>query len=126
MHRSRFAGIIIDCHTEDLEAAADFWSAALGYPKKSSADPGDSIYKTLQSPERETYVEVQKVTHESRVHLDIEADDVEAEVARLEALGARRLEQIRDWWVLEAPTGQRFCVVRPQSAEFDERASTWD
>ena len=125
MHRSRFAGIIIDCQTKDLEAAADFWSAALGYPKKPSADTGDSIYKTLQPPERETYVEVQKVTHESRVHLDIEADDVEAEVARLEALGARRLEQIRDWWVLEAPTGQRFCVVPPANKHFAETANTW-
>ena len=125
MHRSRFAGIIIDCQTKDLEAAADFWSAALGYPKKSSTDPGDSLYKTLQPPERETYVEVQKVAHDSRVHLDIEADDVEAEVARLEALGARRLEQIRDWWVLEAPTGQRFCVVPPANKHFAETANTW-
>ena len=29
-HRSRLAGFIIDCHTDDLDAAADFWSQALG------------------------------------------------------------------------------------------------
>jgi predicted enzyme related to lactoylglutathione lyase len=126
MHRSRFAGIIIDCATDDLDAAADFWSAALGYPKKPDADIGDRIYRTLQPPERETYVEVQKVTHESRVHLDIETDDVEAEVARLEALGARRLEKIRDWWVMEAPTGQRFCVVPPANKHFAETANNWE
>ena len=56
---------------------------------------------------------IQKVAHESRVHLDIETDDMEAEVKRLEALGARRIEFIKRWWVMEAPTGHRFCVVNP-------------
>ncbi len=45
--------------------------------------------------------------------LDIESDDVEAEARRLEALGAKRIEAVRTWIVMEAPTGQRFCVVRP-------------
>lgn len=125
MHRSRFAGIIIDCQTDDLESAADFWSAALGYPKHPTADAGDSKYRTLQPPERETYVEVQKVSHPSRVHLDIESDDIDAEVVRLEALGARRLEKIRGFWVMEAPTGQRFCVVPPANKHFAETANTW-
>ena len=40
------------------------------------------------------------------------SDDVEAEVRRLEALGARRIRQVQSWWVMEAPTGQRFCVVQ--------------
>ncbi len=47
-----------------------------------------------------------------RVHLDIEADDIDAEVLRLEALGARRVAHVKTWWVMEAPTGQRFCVIR--------------
>ena len=55
---------------------------------------------------------IQRVEHESRIHLDIETDDVDAEVVRLEQLGARRLERVRTWVVMEAPTGQRFCVVR--------------
>ena len=66
---------------------------------------------------------IQRVEHESRAHLDIETDDVEAEVARLEALGATRVEQIETWWVMEAPTGQRFCVIRPQRDDFAERAA---
>jgi hypothetical protein len=49
-----------------------------------------------------------------RRHLDIETDDVDAEMARLERLAARRVEQGRTFWVMEAPTGQRFCVVRPR------------
>ena len=126
MHRSRFAGIIIDCETDDLDTAADFWSAALGYPRKAQDDEDSDIYRTLVPPERETYVEVQKVSHASRVHLDIEADDVEAEVARLEDLGARRIEKVRTFWVMEAPTGQRFCVVRPESKHFDVTANNWE
>ena len=126
MHRSRFAGIIIDCDTDDLESAADFWSAALGYPRKLAEDEADNPYRTLQPPERETYVEVQKVAHESRVHLDIEADDIEAEVARLEALGARKIERFERWWVMEAPTGQRFCVVLPANKHFAATANYWD
>jgi hypothetical protein len=43
------------------------------------------------------------VSHPSRVHLDIESDDVDAEAARLEQLGAKRVEKIRTWWVMEAP-----------------------
>src|SRR5256885_1609950 len=57
---------------------------------------------------------VKKVDHPSRIHLDIETDDQEAEVKRLEALGARRVGRVKTWWVLEAPTGQRFCVINPQ------------
>lgn len=66
-------------------------------------------------------VVVQKVTHESRVHLDVETDDIEAEVARLEKLGAKRVGDVKRWVVMEAPTGQRFCVVRPQRSDFQER-----
>jgi hypothetical protein len=124
MHRSRFGGIIIDCQTDDLEGAADFWSAALGYPRKP--DDGDNLYKSLQPHARDTYVEIQKVGHKSRVHLDIETDDIEAEVLRLESLGATRIEQIKDWWVMQAPTGQRFCVVPPANDFFGDTANRWD
>jgi hypothetical protein len=65
------------------------------------------------------------VDHPSRVHLDIETDDIEAEVRRLESLGARRVKQVETWWIMEAPTGQRFCVVRAASPQFAEQASMW-
>lgn len=111
-HQSNLAGFIIDCKTDDLDAAADFWSQALRMQK--IALPGDegTQYVRLQDPNLPLHIEVQKVTHESRVHLDIESDDVEAEVQRLELLGATRVKQIHTWWVMQAPTGQRFCVVR--------------
>lgn len=124
MHRSRLAGYIIDCRTDDLEAAADFWSSALGYKRQETSE--DGIYLNLETPDNEPYLEVQKVGHESRVHLDIETDDIEAEVRRLEALGARRLGNVRTWVVMEAPTGQRFCVVNINSKHFDETAHSWE
>lgn len=125
MHRSQLAGFIIDCQTDDLEAAAEFWSHALGLPRRASSSPDDTGYALLETKPNDLHIEVQKVDHPSRVHLDIEADDVEAEVRRLEALGAKRLKQIRTWWVMEAPTGQRFCVVRAQRGPLGDDANTW-
>jgi len=126
MHKSRLAGYIIDCQTEDLDAAARFWSAALGLEVRSSPQPGESKYRTFATAPDQPHLEVQQVEHASRVHLDIEADDIEAEVARLERLGAKRIGPVRSWYVVQAPTGQRFCVVRPQRADFAARANTWD
>jgi RimJ/RimL family protein N-acetyltransferase len=111
-HRSRLAGFIIDCRTEDLSAASRFWSEALRMP---FTDRDGNGYDRLDARDRDLQVEVQRVTHESRVHLDIETDDVEAEVARLEGLGATRVEKVKTWWVMQAPTGQRFCVVRGEA-----------
>jgi hypothetical protein len=109
MHRSRLAGFIIDCQTSDLDGAAAFWGSALSLPVQGHDGDG---YVRLDGGARDLIVEVQAVSHPSRVHLDIETDDVDAEVARLETLGARRVEKIRTFVVMEAPSGQRFCVVR--------------
>lgn len=126
MHRSRLAGMIIDCNTGDLEAAAAFWGQALGYEVEHSSEPEDENYIPLNTGPDGPVIEVQKVTHPSRVHLDIETDDVEAEVARLEKLGAKRIEKVHSWWVMEAPTGHRFCVVKVQKPSFDQNANSWD
>lgn len=125
MHKSRLAGFIIDCQTEDLDAAARFWAEALGMPTRELAGEEGGKYVKLDDPSERLHVEVQSVSHASRVHLDIETDDIEAEVCRLEALGAKRVAQVQTWWVLEAPTGQRFCVVRPQSPQFAQAATAW-
>jgi hypothetical protein len=123
MHRSRLSALIIDCRTDSLADAAGFWSRALGREAKPSHDAA-SPYIELQPATGNFNLAVQKVDHPSRVHLDIEADDVEAEVSRLERLGARRIAQVKSWWVLEAPTGQRFCVV-PAHASLEDRANRW-
>jgi hypothetical protein len=108
MHRSRLSGFIIDCRVDDLVDATRFWSAALGMPVLGEDGPS---YLRLDASARDLIVEVQRVDHESRVHLDIESDNVEAEVERLERLGAQRVRRGARWWVMQAPSGQRYCVV---------------
>ena len=125
MHRSRLAGFIIDCRTDDVDGAARFWSEALGMAAESLPGPEGDKYVKLVVPGERLHVEVQAVEHDSRVHLDIEADDVEAEVERLEKLGAKRVNKVHSWVVMEAPTGQRFCVVRPQNKGFEQDANVW-
>jgi catechol 2,3-dioxygenase-like lactoylglutathione lyase family enzyme len=122
MHKSRLAGFIIDCDRPDLDAAARFWSGALGM---ALAGREGERYERLDASQRDLHVEVQAVEHSSRVHVDIETDDLDAEVARLEALGARRIAHVQTWWVMEAPTGQRFCVVRSRGWEGKPGVNTW-
>jgi len=125
MHKSRLAGFIVDCEGGDLDEAARFWGQALGYDVGRLSPEEDSIYRGLDTGTLGLHVEIQRVDHPSRVHLDIETDDIEAEVSRLEGLGAMRLGKVKTWCVMEAPTGHRFCVVRQQHPDFDRIANEW-
>jgi hypothetical protein len=125
MHHSRLVGFVIDCKDADLEAATKFWSAALGR-EEIATNPLDPSYRELKTTDSEPLLLLQKVTHDSRIHMDIESDDLEAEVKRLEALGAKRIGFVKRWWVMEAPTGQRFCIVRPQRGPLDGKANRWE
>jgi len=124
-HRSRLAGFIIDCQTGDIDAAATFWSGALGLPVNQSYVDGDAEYVDFSGAPADLHIEVQKVQHPSRVHLDIETDDLDAEAARLEALGAKKVGFVKRWWVMEAPTGQRFCIVRMKHPEQGAKSNVW-
>jgi hypothetical protein len=125
MHRSRLAGFIIDCNTDNIEEAGEFWAAALGMQARyNPAVEGDN-YVRLNKPDDRFHVEVQKVSHESRVHLDIETDDIDAEVRRLEQLGVTEVRRVKSWCVMQAPTGQRFCVVKTSAAMLDAEANSW-
>jgi hypothetical protein len=127
MHKSKLSTVVIDCQTNDLTEATRFWSAALGRKVDTSEMPATNRYVKLGSGREELIVLIQTVPHPSRVHLDIEADDIEAEVKRLEALGARRIEKIETWWVMEAPTAHRFCVIRPQrDGKVPDDANQWE
>ena len=125
MHKSKLSGFIIDCQTDDLDGAANFWGAALGMAVRELPAAEAEFYKRLEDFQHGLDIEVQKVNHVSRVHLDIESNDIEAEVHRLEALGARRIQAILTWVVMEAPTGQRFCVVPASTKNFDAQATEW-
>lgn len=126
-HRSRLAGFIIDCKDAPVEESARFWSAALGFPIDDPNEGGLGKYAVLGGTPADLHIEVQRVDHESRVHLDIETDDIEAEVARLVALGAREVSRPHDarWVVMQAPTGQRFCVVRMKRPDKGAPPNVW-
>jgi hypothetical protein len=126
MHRSRINGILIDCNVEDIGAAALFWAEALGRPVNADHPGTRGNYVMLEDRPGEISIQVQRVDHESRVHIDIETDDIPAEVARLEKLGATLDERKERWVVMRAPSGQRFCIVRVQRDGFDKDANDWD
>jgi Glyoxalase-like domain len=125
MHKSQLGALIIDCRTDDLQAQAKFWADALGYTVVPPKADWDGKYIELAGPEGELKMMVQRVDHESRVHLDIETDDSAAEIARLEKLGARRVKDFPRWTVMEAPSGHRFCIIGPQWPNFAEKANEW-
>ncbi len=75
MHKSRLGTIVVDCETDDLSGAEDFWSKALGCAAQHSDDPAHQNYVRLGTPDGEVAILLQKVGHASRVHLDIHGED---------------------------------------------------
>lgn len=127
MHKSRFAAFVIDCFVDDLEEGSAFWAGALGRAEMPAPKAWGGQYVRLDTLKHEPQMLLQRVTHPSRVHLDIETDNIPAEVERLEALGATVVNRLERWTVMEAPTGHRFCVVSPQRPDFDtaEDVNVW-
>jgi predicted enzyme related to lactoylglutathione lyase len=125
LHSSRINGILIDCNVDDIGAAAQFWAEALGRRIDSDHPGTRGNYVMLETPQDEISVQIQRVEHESRVHIDIETDDIPAEVARLEKLGAVVDQRLERWVVMRAPSGQRFCIVRVQRPGWPKGATTW-
>src|SRR5262245_66209700 len=80
MHHSRLCAVLIDCKTADVDEAAHFWAAALGRPVDLDHPMSRDNYRKLATPPDEPIVEIQRVEHESRVHIDVETDNIPAEV----------------------------------------------
>lgn len=125
MHHSRISTLMIDCPDERFDAALAFWSAALGL-RATRRPAARQRYVTLGVVEGPWFIRLQRVTKDPGYHLDIETDSLPAEVARLEAAGARRKYRVKRWWVLEDPAGNAFCVIRPESEGFPAGAPAWD
>jgi predicted enzyme related to lactoylglutathione lyase len=91
-HRSRLCHFVVD--VDDLDEGLAFWSAALGAEEEPVSEGSGHIYRRLRLPESEVRLLLQKTddpkVSKERMHLDIESDDVEAEVKRLEALVLQR------------------------------------
>ena len=108
-------GLVLDCTNPDV--LARFWSEALGYTTVGSAG---SYVMLVDADGVKPKLLLQAVPEpkaaKNRMHLDIDAHDVEAEVARLETLGARRLEagsrseHGTSWVIMADPEGNEFCV----------------
>ena len=124
MHRSRVGVVLID-HPEDrYESARAFWAAAVGVePQPERGEPFDSFGAT-----GDVHLALQRTGAgtPSRMHLDIETDDVPAEVGRLLELGASMLVDHGEYAVLADPVGLPFCVVPVQTrGAFERHATTW-
>lgn len=126
MHHSRLCALLIDCNAPNIDEAASFWAKALGRVLDPDHPGSRGNYRMLETPPDEPIVQIQRVEHESRVHIDIETDDIPAEVSRLEGLGSKVVTRLQRWVVMQAPTGQRFCIVRVQRPGFPKNATRWD
>jgi Glyoxalase-like domain len=125
MHRSRLHVVLIDSPADIAEAEVAFWSAALG----SAPEPEAGTPFTSLSP---LGSEGHLIAHQrledgaARIHLDIETDDTQAEVRRLEGLGAVRIGEHDGCVHMKDPAQLVFCVVPVQSGEFEQYAKVWD
>lgn len=122
-HRILLREVVIDAPADRFDAVARFWSAAL----LTQARPvtGFPEFTGLPDPAALCHVGLQDVGEGSAgLHLDVETDDIPAELARLTALGATELFRHGDWVVLADPAGTRFCLLPPESDEFDVQART--
>ena len=125
MHRSRLSTVLID--TPDAEAAAAFWSGALGAPTRPVA--GEEQFTVLEGAVPGLVTVVQRLDEgEPRIHVDLETDDLDAETARLIALGATEVSRWLDCRTLRAPGGHIVCVIPVHSdpAEFEAAATIWE
>jgi hypothetical protein len=125
MHQSRVYALLIDTPEAEAAPAAAFWSAALGSTARPVPQEPQFTLLHHALPGLVTYV--QAVDDAPRFHLDIETDNVEAETARLLALGAVQVSQWLECHVLRAPGGHLLCVIPVHSdpTAFKAQATTW-
>ncbi|HEY8457815.1 MAG TPA: VOC family protein [Actinopolymorphaceae bacterium] len=130
-HRSRLCHFVID--VDDLDRGVAFWSAALGATEEPLREASRHIYRRLTLPDSEIRILLQHTndpkTSKERMHLDLETDDVEAEVRRLEALGAVRWDHQQergfDFWVMRDPWGNEFCVLQTNFPDLLSKRDPW-
>jgi predicted enzyme related to lactoylglutathione lyase len=130
-HRSRLCHFVID--VGDLDQGVAFWSAALDAKEEQLGDASRQIYRRLRLPDSNVRILLQHTDDpkagKERMHLDLETDNVEAEVRHLEALGATRWDHQQergyDFWVLRDPWDNEFCVLQVNFPDLLARRPTW-
>jgi hypothetical protein len=123
MHRSRLHVVLIDSSPDVADREVTFWSAALGRDPMPEDGTPFTVLAPLGSGQVLAHQRLQEGA--SRIHLDVETDDTEAEVRRLEELGAIRVGGHDGCVHLRDPAGLVFCVVPVQSDDFHQHATTW-
>ena len=124
-HYSRVLKVVSDAPSGLHDQELAFWQGALGQqlPEVYSAEYHGAILRGT-----DLMLLMQRLESGGpRVHLDIHTDDVDAEVARLERLGATRIQMVQTWWVMRDPAGLPFCVLPMSPGSLnDDNARLWD
>jgi hypothetical protein len=126
MHRSRLVGVLLDTPAPQVGQEVVFWSSALGTSNYSP--PDEEQFTALVGAVPDFFTVVQAVGDDApRYHVDIETDDLAAEVARLTVLGAESVSRWKDAFTMRSPGGHLFCVVPVHSdpETFARTAHTW-
>ena len=124
-HYSRLSKVVIDVPAAEHDRELAFWQAASGLPMAQYVTLPE--YHGAELHGQEFGLLIQRLGEgPGRVHLDIHTDDLAAEVARLEGLGAVRVQQLNSWWVLRDPAGLLFCVIPDEAGSLDDsNAQRW-
>ena len=121
----RIQNITVDA--ADPSALASFWESAIGWRRTFEESDEVVLEPPAGSPEDGVAPDIlfirvpDRKSIKNRVHFDLRPQDQAAEVARLEALGARRADigQGSDvsWIVMADPEGNEFCVLSALTPE---------
>jgi predicted enzyme related to lactoylglutathione lyase len=110
----------------DPRRTASFWQAALGWRRTFESDDEVVLEPPAGSPEDGIVPDLlflkvpEAKVVKNRLHLDLRPVDLDAEVGRLEALGARRVSVGQgevSWLVMADPDGNEFDVLVPLTAD---------
>jgi hypothetical protein len=110
MHRSALGDLLIDVDPAAHDRALEFWRQATGSTLRPLGEAG--AHTRLKGPWSAVALTMQRLVEgDSRVHFDVMTDDVAAETARLESLGATRDRSMDGWEIMRDPAGLVFCVI---------------
>ena len=123
-HYSRISKILVDVPEPVHDAEVAFWEGAIG--RDLPVFEGYPDFRGAALTPDGLGMIIQRIGEGApRLHLDIHTTDLEAEVTRLEALGARRVRQSDDWWIMQDPARLVFCVI-PDGSLNEDNAKRWD
>jgi hypothetical protein len=125
-HYSRLSKVVIDVPPADHDRELAFWSLAVGQPLIRFDRHPEYFGVALHG--QEFWLLIQRLGQGSaRVHIDIHTDDLPTEIARLEKLGAARVQRAHSWQVMRDPAGLLFCVIPESPGTLnDSNAQRWD